>query len=227
MNGMIGRTVDAATRGLGFLRQYPFLVAAEIAVVTALATMVARAEELIRQQLAGRAAAKSATSHRATLREGLRANLLRPLARVAEVVAHEQPELRGLYRLPKGKTKHQTFRAAARRMLEEAVARREAFLQHGLPEGLLEELGAQLDRYDASVEQSNAGTRAHVEATAELDEVAAQITALLKQLDGMNQFRFRNDPEKLAGWESARNVPWPVRDTRGVDGDPGAAAPAA
>ena len=36
MNGMIGRTVDAATRGLGFLRQYPFLVAAEIAVVTAL-----------------------------------------------------------------------------------------------------------------------------------------------------------------------------------------------
>ena len=116
MNGMIGRTVDAATRGLGFLRQYPFLVAAEIAVVTALATMVARAEELIRQQLAGRAAAKSATSHRATLREGLRANLLRPLARVAEVVAHEHPELRGLYRLPKGKTKHQTFRAAARRM---------------------------------------------------------------------------------------------------------------
>ena len=92
---------------------------------------------------------------------------------------------------------------------------------------LLEELGAQLDRYDASVEQSNAGTRAHVEATAELDEVAAQITALLKQLDGMNQFRFRNDPEKLAGWESARNVPWPVRDTRGADGDPGAAAPAA
>ena len=95
------------------------------------------------------------------------------------------------------------------------------------PEGLLEELGAQLDRYDASVEQSNRRSRAHVEATAELDDVGAQITALLKQLDGMNQFRFRNDPEKLAGWESARNVPWPVPASRGPEGEQRAAAPAA
>ena len=42
--------------------------------------------------------------------------------------------------------------------------------------------------------------------------VVAEIMDLVRQLDTINRFRFRDDAESLAAWRSARNVAWPVGD---------------
>jgi hypothetical protein len=52
---------------------------------------------------------------------------------------------------------------------------------------------------------------AHIGARADLIAVARELVELAGVLDGINRFRFRNDPELLAAWESARNVVGPFK----------------
>jgi hypothetical protein len=51
--------------------------------------------------------------------------------------------------------------------------------------------------------------------------VSAELMHLVRQLDALNEFRFRNDAEALGAWRSARNVPWPngEKQERATEGD--------
>jgi hypothetical protein len=51
-----------------------------------------------------------------------------------------------------------------------------------------------------------AGRQAHVGARAELRAVADEIVQIVRVMDGLNRYRFKNDPNLLASWESASNV---------------------
>jgi hypothetical protein len=42
--------------------------------------------------------------------------------------------------------------------------------------------------------------------------VTSEIMLIVRQLDALNRFRFRNDAESLAGWKSARDVAWPAQE---------------
>jgi hypothetical protein len=84
-----------------------------------------------------------------------------------------------------------------------------------MPETFLDELGAALDRFEQALNQKHSGRAAHVGARAELDAVTAEIMLIVRQLDALNRFRFRNDAESLAGWKSARDVAWPAPEVKG------------
>jgi hypothetical protein len=75
-----------------------------------------------------------------------------------------------------------------------------------------EDLGRMLDEFEAALNTKHAGQAAHVGAHADLEAVTAEIMQLVRQLDSLTEFRFRNDAEALAAWRSARNIPW-----RGVE----------
>jgi hypothetical protein len=67
----------------------------------------------------------------------------------------------------------------------------------------------------ASSNPSNAkhnGRAAHVGARAELDAVGSEIMLIVRQLDALNRFRFRQDAESLAAWKSARDIAWPAQE---------------
>ena len=53
---------------------------------------------------------------------------------------------------------------------------------------------------------TNDGLQAHVTARAELEALSQEVMLLVGMLDGINQYRFRNEPQLLAGWESAKHV---------------------
>ena len=50
---------------------------------------------------------------------------------------------------------------------------------------------------------------AHVGARADLEAVTEDLMELVALLDGLNRYRFRNNAELTAAWESARNVVGP------------------
>lgn len=91
-------------------------------------------------------------------------------------------------------------------MLDEATLARDRFIAAGLSEQFLTDLGDALDQYDAAVEDARQARIGHVGARADLEVVTEELMELVALLDGLNRYRFRNNPELSAGWESARNV---------------------
>jgi hypothetical protein len=95
-------------------------------------------------------------------------------------------------------------------MLAQAQARKELFLRHGMTEGMLTELAAALDEFDGTTDRRNTGRDVHIAATAELNEVIREGMRKVDVFDGLNLYRFRDQPEKLAQWDSVKNVPTPT-----------------
>ena len=57
--------------------------------------------------------------------------------------------------------------------------------------------------------------------------MADEIVQIVRVMDGLNRFRFLNDPELLAAWESASNILATPRSTTKPEGDGGEIRPAA
>ena len=60
--------------------------------------------------------------------------------------------------------------------------------------------------FTKAIEQASAGRQQHAGATADLRAVAAEIVALVERINALNRHRFRDDPDLLAAWDSARKV---------------------
>lgn len=217
MRDTIRRRIEMAGRVLDFSRAHPGTDPSYAGILSRLQESIEKAEQLARQQRGGQIAVHASTAHRRELRRALHAQL-RHLARVGDVVAKTQPELAKHFQLPSQNASGQAYRTAARAMLDEAVAQRDLLLQNGMASTLLDDLGAALRQYGESVEQAQAGRRAHVGAVAELAVVTAEIMEVVQLFDGLNRYRFRTDAELRAEWESARNIvaaPSPLDRLRG------------
>ena len=211
MNADIRRKLEMGFRALNFSRAHPDTSAGFATALTRLEERIARGDALATQQRSGAIAERNATARKRDLRTMLHRSMLRHVARVAEVASEEQPELARKFRLPKDNGSFQAFRTAARGMATEAQAQRELLVRHGLSEPLLDSLVQALSQYDEAMEQAAAGRQAHVGAGADLEAVVQEIQQVVKVMDGLNRFRFANDAEKLAAWESASNVITPSR----------------
>lgn len=216
--------VSTGERSEAFQQAHPFGTPAENAVAEELAKKLAVAREADAQAASGENAERIATRIRRGLGMTIRGELLRPLARIAKAAEDEEPEVARLVRVPGVKARIGTFRRAMRTAATLATEKREFFLSHGMPPELPAALTTAVEQYEAAVQQAFAARRAHVGANAELDQLAAEILGLVQQLDGMNLFRFRDDPEKLAAWISARDIPRPARKPVPPEGPPPAVA---
>ncbi len=135
------------------------------------------------------------------------------LFRVARVAGTAEPELPLKFRQPKESRRLHSFRTAARALVVEARANREVLVGHGMSEEVVADLVLLLDQFDAAMDAAAAGRSAHVGARAELEVVVQEMMEVVKVLDGRNRFRFKNDAELLAAWESASNVVTPKPGT--------------
>lgn len=210
MNFFIRIKLATFGRVRDYMRAFPFTQPAEATVQARLEDRIARAETLAAQQHSGRAGFRAAAARRAEVRRTMQAYALPLLARVAEAASREVPGLETLFQPPRANGSSLAFRTVARTMVEEAQARRDLFLRYGMPETLLDDLTGALDQHDDAESEANAGRRAQVGASGDLEAVTGEIMQLLQQLDAMNRYRFQKEPERLVAWESARNVPWPT-----------------
>lgn len=218
-----------AVRVRHYSRAHPSADASYAPVLERLEASIARMETLAGQQQGGYLSRHSSVVRRKALRRRLHGGLLRHLVTVAEVASAEEPELAEKFRLPSSNATHEAFLTLARKMLEQGQAWKELLAKHGLADRLLDDLGAAVEEFDASVAETNGGLRDHIGARAELDAVSDEVMRLVELLDGLNRYRFGQDPELLAVWESARHVvtgPQP-EEKPAVPAGPGEVKPAA
>ena len=117
-----------------------------------------------------------------------------------------EPELAMRFELPSLGTALKPFLSSVKAMLALAETEREFLIGVGLSELALTDLKREVGEFEEAIEASQAGRRDHVGASADLDGVSGEVTALVGILDGLNRHRFRNDSELEAAWESVSRV---------------------
>jgi len=210
MKAHVRRKLAMAVRARNFNRANPSTDASYVVVAARLEELIPRADALAVQERAGRLEERGATARREQLRREV-TELLRHLVRVAEVAAKERPELANQFKLPSATGPYKDFITGAKAILAKATVERELLVRKGLGEKLLEELGQLVTQFEAATDSVHSGRRAHVGARADLGTVTDEIVEQVNLLDGLNRQRFRDDPERLAAWESARNIVGPFQ----------------
>lgn len=174
--------------------------------MTHLGELLARCDVLADQQKSGHAQVAAATAAKRELRRVMKQGHLRHVVKIAQVAAVEKPELAMIFVLPERSASYPDFLSTARTIAAEALANRELLVKYGLSDAALDGLTASITRFGEAMEQGQAARQTHVAATAELEEVVAQMMLLVRALDGLNKVRFAGDPEKLAAWRTASNI---------------------
>ncbi len=213
MKATTRRTIEMGNRVLNFSRAHPDPSPGYAAALSRLEKTLADADAQAARQRDGINAVRSATSQKRALRRKMRRTQLVHLARVAESAAAEIPEIAQKFRLVREAVPYLAFRTAARGMLAEAESQKELLVRHGLLDASVQSLSQSLSQFEQAVEQGTAGRRTHVGASAELEVLAEELVQIVRLMDGTNRFRFADDAEALAAWESAINTFAPSRSS--------------
>lgn len=201
-----------ATRVLEFLEDYPDPNPGYLAARESLGGLLTQSHALMTSREAGKATGKRAASRRKPLAERIVNFNLRPLRAVA-VVAHRGHEDRLVhYRVPERRNMTATeFLAATQAILDVARQEEALLLAKGLPATLLAELEEGLAEYSRLPMEATAGRNTATTAHDSLERVGQEMLDQIQYLDGLMQHRFKDEPDLLAAWTSARNIPWPRR----------------
>lgn len=206
MNKKDGRRLDMGASSLEFSEANPDPSPGAVIAVAALEDGLERAGEAVERQRSGVLQVRAATARKEELRRTVERTLLPHVARVAQRASREIPELAQTFVFNPGTRTYLAFRTAARGMAAEAETHKEMLVKYGLAETVFENLLQALDQFDAAVESGKQGRQMHVGASAEISAVADEVVEIVRVLDGLNRYRFRNDAKLLAAWDSASNV---------------------
>ena len=217
MNKILRIRLDMATRVRDFLRAHKTDVVGEGAGgagglgLAKLEELVQRADGLVAKQRAGLAATRSTPMQRRRIRDTLQTALLRYLKAVSVAAAKENTDLLAHFQLPHANVSHRGFLAAVQVMLAKATEQKDLLVSHGMQPSLLDDLGTTLAEFEQTLEGSRAGRRDHMGATADLKAIAAEINEQVRVLDGLMQYRFRDNAELMGEWAGVRNVLGPFK----------------
>ena len=206
MDANLYRKLAMANRVLNFLRTHPSEDGGFLTVFKRFQEALDRAEVLAAREREGRAGAKAAHIRRRKLRLELHKTLLPQLVRVGAMAAKDHPALAAQFAAPKGYGRYATFANASRSVLAAGQANAELLAKYGLATSLLADLSTEVAQLEDATATVDASRDRHVGARAELFELGDLIVELVGVLDGFNRYRFRNDPESQAAWDSARNI---------------------
>ncbi len=211
MEAMIRRVLAMASRAVEFATAHPSTDSGFVAVIGRVTADLTRGEALALQEREGRLAEAAAVQRRRELRTTTLAPMMRHLTVVGELAARGDPPLAARFAHPTKRVPNKAFITAARSMLQAATDQKEELLAVGLGDKFLDEFGAAITEFDARMDDANSGRRQHIGARADLLAVADDVLQQIHVLDGLVRSEYRNDPELLAAWASARNVVRPVR----------------
>ena len=201
--------VDMAVRVRDFLRANPFESANGIAVTAQFEERVARALDLVAEVDRGETLRAASVQHKHAVRTRLRREALRHIQRIGIAAAKELPELRGQVRMPRQPSDRE-FRAAAGNIAAVVTRHRDLLDRYGLIERIPAELEQGLAEFDRITTEIASARMTHTGARLELAGLGSELIAMVRQLDGMMLYRFREAPSLEGAWASARNVAWPL-----------------
>ncbi len=222
MDAVQRRKHETAGRVKGFCDANPDENEGTKVTVVRLGGLYERAITLSSQQRSGQIT-EMAAAERRELALDLTQENLRVLQKFGKAGSREIPELAHLFQVPPNGASQEVIMTAARTNLAEAEARKELLLGKGMAPTLLTDLAKGIADVEQATSDFHTGRRAHVGATADLDQVFSDIMDVIRHLDGIYSYRFRDNAEMLAAWKSAKDVVWPVKGETDVPAESGEA----
>ncbi len=219
MRGFIRRELEAAARALAFVQAHPSTDPSYTAIVTRLQANVSGADSHAIDQRDGTTNQHAATAQRDAIRAEMQVQL-RHLARVAEDALADHPELQGAFALPTPGAALKTFTTAARSMLTTATAQEAVLVGLGLGTSFVSDLAQAMATFEATGSGQSSAKLTHVGARVDLEVTASESLHLMKVLDGLHRTRFRDQPDLMAEWLSARHVVAPSRAKQSAEPEP-------
>ncbi len=210
MNGTLRLMIVMWTRLSDFLRATPLGDEPAEQVVARFLEKLARAQALAAQFEDGRVSRKAGTRRHQSLRRRILQFPLRHLAAVASSLDLQHAALADQLMQVLRDMPAPRFINTARSIAALVKENHDLLRANGMSEGTGEELSSLVAEYDQAVSDANAGRRAHTGARAELQTLRAELKQLVRQLDGIVVYRFRDNPDTVGAWVSARNVAWPA-----------------
>ena len=140
-------------------------------------------------------------------KDAARAKLLRGLVairRTARPMAANDPTLLQQFRVPHGRSDQAVLAVAV--SVAGARQLKAEFIQRGLPENFVEELEADIEALREAVARNIENRRAHITATAAIEELCGRGLKVLRELDAYVRNTFTSVPATLAAWRSASRV---------------------
>ncbi|MFL6255582.1 MAG: hypothetical protein ACJ74T_11260 [Pyrinomonadaceae bacterium] len=177
--------------------------------IAALAGLGVRIDELASKQAQEKGAAKATTERKNTWGEEFKRRMkeMRSTAVSAETV---QPGVSQNFNLPASRS-DESWLETARAFIAAGTIFKPLFLGRAMPDDFLEGLAGAVENFESAVEDYNLHSRNASAATAMLEDACEQVLAIRRELDPIVRNTFRNDPEKLAQWESASHLERPAK----------------
>lgn len=213
MDGTLQVQLAMEVRLVDFFRAYPFGDGPADEAAARFKAKVERQQVLVAMQQDGEATRAAQVGKHNDLRQEIIRLPARHLAGIAAAIEAEQPALAAAI----GKSLHgltgQKFLAAVKSVVTTLQTEHDVLRAHGMAEETLPTLTGLLAEYEQAVSEANAGRRAHTGARAEMHTLGKELMVLVRQLDGLVIFHFRDKPDVLGAWKSARNIAWPVPES--------------
>jgi hypothetical protein len=178
--------------------------------------VIAEMNIFLTTQTSGIGSVQQATFSRAGAREALREDM-QALTRTARVMAIDTPGLENKFRMPRSGS-DQALLQAARAFAADAVAFKDEFIRHELPNSFIEDLLSDIANLERAMGGQNTGREAHISASVSVEQMAERGMNAVRRLDAIVRNRFRNEPAVLAAWEHARHVERPARPPKHTNG---------
>ena len=221
------RKVEACKRSLRHITDHP-LVPPNVrltTLVTGLTANVASFRDYTAGQSGGELEFHSGTLTRRQMADDLRADM-RAINGIAKALPRDEfPGVRELFLMPRSGS-YEALIARANAFLEKIGPIKVVFVDRGLPADFDEQLAAKLVAVDSASGTRDSGRSDRVGGTAGLDAKADQGIAMLREMDSILSYQYRNDPALLASWKSACHVdrdPSRAEDEESAPGAPAAA----
>jgi hypothetical protein len=217
MDAVSRRRIEMGARALDFGRAHPDASPGSALALAGLEEQLGTARLLAAEQEEGIRTVHAATARKHDLRQLMNDTHLLHVARAGQAAAKEIPELAQTFEFHRDPIPYAAFRTRAQTLVAAAETHKELLTKHGLADTAFDGLKQALAEFDVAQAQGMAGRLMHVGASAKLAAVAGDIVKGVKIMDGLNRFRFRDQPGLLAEWKSASKV----RDvTRTPEGQP-------
>jgi hypothetical protein len=153
------------------------------------------------------------TAGRRDVRESLRAQVA-AVGDTAKVIATEHTEMRGMFLYSHTDHSDRTLIATARSFARAAPPFKALFVQYELPLNFIESMEADADTLEQQMALQNEGSGARVTTNAFIGQGLEGVEECVDKLDVIVRNKYRNEPAKLAGWESAHRLERAARSKR-------------
>jgi hypothetical protein len=170
-----------------------------------LRAIVNEIEQLAAAKESNSRAAREGTTNREEARTDLREEM-EDISDTARSMALVTPGLEDKFRIPRGKVSDVDLLNIARAFAKDALPLKDEFIRYGLPADFLERLNAGIAAFEQAIDKQQMSRRSKKSATAGLPEAVERGVNKVRQLNAVVRNTFRDDPVKLAEWESASHT---------------------